>query len=101
MNMLLIMGLIIFFLIYSNICYYNENFYIGVRDDCDHVSDIKNKYKESYHTDNMRNGFDCYNDCIKNHKCEYVGIGFDCYNNCFDNVDMTERNNDTLFDNRQ
>jgi hypothetical protein len=53
---------------------------------CDHVESEKKPYVNNYNISNYSDAYDCYNKCIKDADCGYVGVAFDCYNNCFNNL---------------
>lgn len=55
----------------------------------------KYKYTDSYAYSNIENAFDCYEKCMNDANCGYVGLGFDCYDNCFNY--FTAKDNDPLY----
>ena len=54
---------------------------------CEHVKSFKKSYVSNWSISNYSDAYDCYNKCINDADCQYVGVGFDCYNNCFDNME--------------
>jgi hypothetical protein len=52
---------------------------------CKRVPSYTQRCRDSYEYSDVTDSFDCYNKCMKDADCRYVGIGFDCYNNCFNN----------------
>jgi hypothetical protein len=53
---------------------------------CNHIKEYKKPYVSRWSISNYSDAYDCYNKCIKDADCQYVGVGFDCYDNCFNNV---------------
>lgn len=88
--------------IYNNVCVVKEHLYVGqnpnINPKCDRVKSFKKQYVSNYLTSNYSDAFDCYNKCIENAECQYVGVGFDCYDNCFNSVEYPGK---TLGDYRQ
>ena len=93
---IIIFVIILLYVFFENTNGKKEN--LVVHPKCDHIPKFKNPYQEGVYYSNVENGFDCYQKCINNADCPYVGIAFDCYNNCFDNISSTKRQNNTLGD---
>lgn len=69
-----------------------ENLWIGqnpnINPKCNHVKEFKKPYVSRWNISNYSDAYDCYNKCINEAECQYVGLSFDCYNNCFNNVEF-------------
>lgn len=58
----------------------------NIQHQCNRVKEEKKPYISNWNTSNYSDAYDCYNKCLNDADCQYVGVGFDCYDNCFNNI---------------